>query len=296
MGGDTFHVRGHLSPEVLNPAFDTFKRICASGMSVYAIAGNHDLTSELSTELGNAMQSLATIDGFHAITKPTVNGDVILIPWVKDLDHLRAMLTKLSAGKNAANMDVVIHAPVNGVIKGIPDHGLEASELQALGFRRVWSGHYHNAIDFGSGVYSIGATSNQTWSDPGTLAGFWTVEDGKEPQHYETAAPKFVDYDERKPGSEYAGNFVRIKLKEASQAEIDAAREDARLAGALGVVDHSSRKRDVTRGASTAAAGASLEASVGTYIADTMQTPLDRGRITIEALAILSDARSKGAE
>src|SRR5690349_9573673 len=71
LAGDLFHVRGKIDPEVLNPTIECFKRICATGVKVYAITGNHDLKGKNSTKLGNAMQSLDELDGFTAVTEPT---------------------------------------------------------------------------------------------------------------------------------------------------------------------------------------------------------------------------------
>lgn len=292
LAGDLFHVRGRIEPSVFNPTMDTFKAICAMGIEVDAIAGNHDLEGKDATALGNAMQQLSTIKGFTAHVKPVLKDDLLFVPWIENVDQLRKVLAKLAGHKRASEIDVIIHAPVDGVLKGLPDHGLKPAELKALGFRRVWSGHYHNAMDFGDGVYSVGATSHQTWGDPGTKAGFWVV-DGTRALFEETRAPLFKNFKEGDNPDDYVGAYARIQLSEVTSEELEAARAALRDAGALGIVDHSSRKRTSSRGGTTAKAGASLEASVGAFIDKDLKTDLDKGRVTTMALDVLNEARNR---
>ena len=291
--GDLFHVRGRIEPEVFNPTHACLKEIAERGVEIIAIPGNHDLQGKEASALGNAMQTLGEIKNFRVVTKPELIDDVIMIPWIEDLAQLRDKLSKLAGSKQASKLDVVIHAPVNGVLKGLPDHGLEASELQALGFRRVFAGHYHNALELLPGVYSVGATTHQTWSDPDTNAGFWMV-DGGACEFSPTSAPLFVNQatttvDE----NAVKGNYVRIQLKEADADEIDKLRRDLIDAGAAGVVDHASRKRTTTRTGSVAAAGATIEASVGEFIDKELETKLDKSRITIMSMEVLRTAQQR---
>lgn len=295
MAGDTFHVRGKVIPEVLNPVMDTMRRVCASGVEVFAIAGNHDLSTASSTKLGNSMQALDEIPGFTAVTAPSLFGDVMMIPWIEKLDELRA-----TAAKHANKQhDLIIHAPLNGVIKGLPDLGLDPSECEAWGYRRVFIGHYHAHRVFQNGsVISIGSTSHQCWSDPGTLAGFLIVHDDRV-EHHESQAPKFVNIDSEADIAPQAlkGNYARLRLKDADAKTLTAAHAAVEQAGALGWVDHSSKKRDVVRPMSSAAGNMTLEVSVANYVLHHTKAPgLDKRRIAQDALAILTQARSVGDE
>jgi hypothetical protein len=290
LAGDLFHVRGKITPSVMNPTIATFKRICVEmGLKVAAIAGNHDLEDVFSNTLGNAMQALDEIPGFTAITQPTVlDGGVFMVPWIQDLDELRKTM---AWGVGRAG-DLVIHAPVNGVIKGIPDHGLEADELKMLGYDRVFAGHYHNQIDFGGGVWSIGATSHQNWSDPGTLAGWLMVDDNGVGQ-IESNAPKFVNVDkpiglgEAIPDN-IRGSYVRLRLQDEEEAAILLTRKACEQVGALGIVDHSSKKRPTIRGVTNVAPGLTLAAAVTSFARDHLETKLDRDRIATMALDVLT--------
>lgn len=298
LAGDLFHVRGKLNPEVLNPTIETFKRILAMGVSVYAIAGNHDLVGKHSTKLGNAMQALDELDGFTAITEPQLivtrdDGCVYMVPWIEDLDELRAVCINSAA----ADRDLIIHAPLNGVIKGLPDHGLDPVEVKAWGYRRVFIGHYHHHQQPQPGVYSIGATTHQTWSDPGTLAGFLLV--GVDVEHRESLAPQFVNIDDVAdidPLS-VSGNYVRLRFKDADADTLSAAREALEAGGALAWVDHSSKKREVTRGQSSGTKNVTLEVSVASYVANHLDVgKLSKKRVAVAALDVLREARTVGSE
>lgn len=280
-GGDLYHVRGRIEPSVFNPTFAAIKALHEEypALLSYAIPGNHDLEGKHSSQLGNAMQALETIDRFTVSTKVEKHGDVIVIPWFHDLNELREIL-RVQAGVHLAfgtldKTDVIIHAPVNGIIKGIPDHGLEAAELAAYGFRRVFSGHYHDhKVMEGGKVISIGATTHQTWNDPGTKAGFLLVWEDRIEFH-ESAAPKFIDLHDHDIGDAEAladlvgGNFVRFKADDVTAREIEEWRENLKAAGAKGSLIIANKKRpDTTRTATTISASKTLEASTAEFIAN----------------------------
>lgn len=296
IAGDLFHVRGSIAPSVFNPTFDAFEIICAKmGIDVEILPGNHDLEGKDSNKLGNAMQQLDKIDGCHVVIAPEVtdDGEAVMIPWIEDLDELRLVMQR-HADKTK---DLIIHAPLNGVIQGLPDHGLEAGYLAKLGYRRVFCGHYHNHKEFPGGVYSVGATTHQTWSDPDTLAGFLLVYPDRV-EHRETKAPKFVNHDggDLIVGNLYKSNYVRLRMKNATEDEIKARREQLLNCGALGIVDHSTKKREITRGVSTPT-NVTLEVSVATYVKDHLSVgDLSKKRIVIDALDVLREARTVGTE
>lgn len=294
VAGDLFHVRGAIHPSVFNPTFETFKRIATDmGVDVEIEPGNHDLEGKHADQLGNAMQQLDMIDGIVVITKTEVTDDAVMIPWIEDLDDLRAEMAKHAD----ATKDLIIHAPLNGVIKGLPDHGLDPDELAKLGYRRVFCGHYHNHKEFAGGVYSIGATTHQTWSDPGTAAGFLLVYPDRV-EHHESRAPKFVNHDggDLIDKRQFDGNYVRLRMKDVTDDEIEARRKQIEECGAKGIVNHSTKKRDVTRGVSSTA-NVTLEVSVARYVEKHLECGnLSKKRIAIAALDVLTEARTVGTE
>jgi len=237
--GDLFHVRGKVSPSVLNPTLETYKRITEElGLKVYIIAGNHDLQGKESDDLGNAASSLREV-GCEVINQPTLINDFLFVPWISSVEELKDLLEKQAERKlvHPEVVDVFIHAPVDEVLPHIPSHGLTPEFLGDLGFNQVFSGHYHNHRDLDNGVYSVGALTHQTWGDIGSKAGFLIVK-GSEVIHYPSNAPEFLDLTECEP-EEFpdlcANNYVRMKVKDASISEIEELRETLFELGAEGV-------------------------------------------------------------
>lgn len=299
LAGDLFHVRGSIDPEVLNPVVECFKKISYMGIDVHALAGNHDLSGKYASELGNAMQSLSQIKGFTAVTNPTVvhnygtDGHCVMIPWIEDLTELRKVMKQYVN----PNMHLIIHAPVNGVIKGIPANGLTPKELADLGYKNVFVGHYHNHVDFGDGVYSVGATTHQTWSDPGTTAGFLEVKDrGESVIHHDTQAPKFINIKMHSDLSpEVRGSYCRIQLQNPKEELLQEVKEYLTSNGCAGFVDHSVKTKTVTRKGQSSA-GTSTQVAVATYVAKTLDTgEMSKKKIAVESLDILAEAEQREA-
>ena len=76
----------------------------------------------------------------------------------------------------------MIHAAVDGVIDGLPSHGIAAADLEVYGFNRVYFGHYHKELT--EKVIPVGATTHQTWGDIDSHAGFIIVGDDDTIYHH----------------------------------------------------------------------------------------------------------------
>ncbi|SUE95853.1 Calcineurin-like phosphoesterase superfamily domain [Ectopseudomonas mendocina] len=241
--GDLFHVRGSVSPTVLNPAIDLFKKITGLGVQCRILTGNHDLESRDSEALSSACETLRTVEGVDVVSEPKLFADdkVAMIPWYDSMDRVRAEIESIvvELGGAAHEWTLIIHAPVNGVIAGLPDHGFWSAELAKYGFKRVFSGHYHNYKSFPGNVYSVGASTHQTWNDVNTLAGFLIVDD-KTVSWIESGAPKFIDYnaswDDDQAIEHCKGNYVRVRLGEATDEEVTFIRDHVMALGAAGCV------------------------------------------------------------
>lgn len=269
--GDVFHERGKVSPLVLNPAIDTFQEITESGVMIRIISGNHDLARRDSERLSSAITALE-MPGVAVINEPTLfkQDNVYMIPWFDKLADLKEQIEKAPKG-----VTLILHAPMNGVIRGLPETGLDPAWLAKLGFERVFSGHYHNHKQFPGEVYSIGATAHNTWSDVGSKAGFLVV--GDEVKYFKSRLPEFLDLDQLALGDyEYEeiklmvdGNYVRIKSEESSNSETEKLREELREWGAKGILIRPNPKGSTSRSSSVAASisgGASIQQSVTEYV------------------------------
>mgnify|MGYP002737179058 CR=1 FL=1 len=274
--GDLFHVRGSIDPEVFNPVWDTIVRILNRGVRIYAIPGNHDLSTRDTTVLGNAIQTLSRLENFHVITEPAatiLSGmKVALVPWYSKIEDLKKALGQLMDDIETSDpvglYDLVMHAGISGVLPNL-DHGLSAEEVAGWGFKRVFAGHYHNHKIMEDGkVVSIGALTHQTFSDVGTKAGFLLV-DNANVSYRASRAPSFVDIDPDTDEEEIPlradGNFVRVRGFKLTDKEVNVMRQGLLDMGARGVTIQVAREVSTARSTSTAK-GMSLEASVSDYV------------------------------
>lgn len=299
--GDLFHVRGSIAPSVLNPTLDCYKRILSMGVKIVILAGNHDLEGADSTRVGSAITSLEGV-GCKVINTPRAGlhmaGDrIIMIPWIKSVGELKKAIEDAVASdpKGVADVDLMIHAPIDGVIPGLPDHGLDAAWLASKGFRRVFSGHYHHHKDFGNGVYSVGALAHHTWSDVGSKAGFLIVSD-TDVRWFKSRAPEFVEITGATDAHDIPlivdGNYARAKINSTKEKDVQDMRAFLEGAGALGVVILAQKDLGAAPRDNSAAAvkkGESLEASVAGFVkASAMRAPDDLTKLCLD---ILGEAR-----
>lgn len=299
--GDLFHTRGSLDPEVFNPVIEAIKGLTWDGYRIVAIPGNHDLKSNETTELGNAFQSLKGTNGFGIITQPKLLDSLPLamVPWIPKLDDLKAVVEALAEEAvrrgTLAKTDLVLHAGIDGVLSGMPAHGLTPAYLAGLGFRRVFAGHYHHHCSFEDGqVWSIGATTHQTASDIGTRAGFLIVDDDQV-VYRASHAPSFVEVSDETDPDGIAdivdGNYVRVRGLKFTDAEEASFRDELVKLGAKGVVMNVERETTNARTGTTAAAKAkSLEVSVADFIE--RQGLAHKDAVKARAAAIISSVRA----
>lgn len=311
--GDLFHVRGNVAPSVLNPTIEAFRTWVDMGIKFHIIPGNHDLESKDAKALTNATMALSQINGVSVYNEPTLvnkaGRNFLVVPWVDGVDPLRERLTHLALNEHdeiRAETTLMIHAPMNAVIKGIPDHGLFPEELAALGFKRVYVGHYHNHKAFTGDVYSVGALTHQTWNDIDTVAGC-IIDHGDQVDHHLLNAPSFVDVDRilaqvsASLGPKKAwdgiedyvrGNYCRMKVPTpADETAVKGARKALLDMGAEGIsLRVEPTAAPVSRGGSVKTENVPLRDSVTSY-ADSKGGPL-KEQIQKEALDVLSEVEA----
>jgi DNA repair exonuclease SbcCD nuclease subunit len=271
--GDLFHVRGKVNTSVLVPVIEFFNKWKVGGITTIAISGNHDLESNDTTTYGSMVYALYSSGVYSSSDKwwSVAGTSIIMVSWHSNVVDLKKTLDDLSNSTPTVDKektDLIIHAPVDEVIIGIPSHGLDAAYLASLGFKRVFSGHYHNHVDFKNNVWSIGATTHQTWGDVGSKAGYLIVDE-KEVNWRSSHAPKFVDAN-KIPESEMLeavdGNYVRFTVEDATQEEIGIVRKELRDLGAKGIIINAVTTKSLISGTrvSTANLG-SLDKSISEY-------------------------------
>lgn len=313
MAGDIFHVRGSVSPTVLNATKDMLAKCNDDfGTEFIIIPGNHDLEGKESTRLGSAVTALESI---HVTVRNETYSDdqlrAVLFPWFESVSKLKAELETWKPGPGVCR-DAIIHAPIDGVIPGLPMHGLDPEYLAGLGYRRVFAGHYHNhkqmhpgvamgdpATDsrFYGEVYSIGALAHRTWSDVGTRAGFLMVYPDRV-DWMKSHLPEFVDLTrlvDLEPDEiplMVDKNYVRVRVEASKVKDVEAARAELIKMGAAGVLVQTQPKpaaETAREGAPSVKSGASLEVSVGEFVKS--MKDVDHAAVAVEAMAVLGSLK-----
>lgn len=299
--GDVFHLRGAISPTVLNPVMEMYAKLIKAGFKVYMISGNHDLETEHASPLASTITALQGI-GVTVISEPRVYGiegvQYGFIPWTKDIPTLKSQISNMATRTSAEYPYVLIlHAPLNGVIKGLPDHGLTPTDFDGMPFQHVFCGHYHNHVSFGyagGAITSVGALTHQSWSDAENLAGYVIYHpDTNQLDHHETNAPQFlrVEFNNlgKLPDAVFVDNYVKVIGGEFTDPDdIATIKEDLILRGAKAVtVEGLTRKPTATRGVTGPSEAPTLDGILSEYIDRTYPGDVDTKSL---ALGYLRDA------
>jgi DNA repair exonuclease SbcCD nuclease subunit len=295
VAGDIFHVRGSVAPLVLNPAMNCFKDIVDSGIKVFLLAGNHDAELKDVTRLSSAITALEGVGATVVNETLAYSADkvtIMMMPWHERLDELKSRIEAISPTARPY-IDLILHAPLDGVLAGISAHGLDPEWLASLNFRNVFCGHYHHHKEAAPNVWSIGAMAHHTWSDVGSKAGYLLVDD--KVTWRKSHLPEFIDIsrDMDKADAELLaeGNYVRCKTGDLTAKEVQAIRDWLGGCGARGVIVQAVKEATKTREASTIKAGESLASSTGAYI-DKLDADVDKVALNKLCQDILLEAEA----
>lgn len=293
--GDLFHVRGKLAPSVINPVRNFFREQDANDMETVILSGNHDLESEDADELTSSVTAISSPNTLAINDACEISSDpmIYMIPWRSNLSALREEIKVLNEKADPTNpYDLIIHAPMNGVLMNIPSVGLNASEFDGMNFKRVFAGHYHNHKQISDNVYSVGATGHQTWNDPGTQAGWCLVYDDKVEFHA-SKQPQFVTVPvgtTEEDMIEVDGHFIRADIEDPTPEKIIALREYVLGFGAAGVTIRNliGKKESTREGGETVSAVDSLVDSITKFA-----TEKHSKKVAVECARILKEAEKE---
>ena len=306
IAGDILHSRGVIDPEVLNPLRTTIERIIDMGVTIYAIPGNHDLKSAETNELASSIQNLQQVgltggafQVFNAVSYiGHVDGNLAFVPWRNTQEALMKDLADLAArpGIQLDQTDVFIHAGIDGVLSGMPAHGLTHTKLASFGFRRVFAGHYHNHKDFGNSVFSIGATTHHNWGDVGTRAGFLLVDDTSV-KFRTSQAPSFIDISGMSEDDmllTVPGNYVRFRGPAMTKEQVEELRTALRTMGALGVSVEVPLTGSVLRSTAPKASAMTTEQSIEAFVTAVppVSTRITAEQVTRRAIEVLHESQA----
>jgi hypothetical protein len=194
---------------------------------------------------------------------------LVLLPWIKDKEKT---FKEFLVYKSCEKTYYFMHAPLDGAIPGLRLPGIDPKEL-AVENGAVFCGHYHNHKEFPGNVYSVGALTHNTWSDVGSKAGFIILDTNTNKiTFHASAAPRFVELDGSMTFGEMEleadGNYAKVKISDATSAEIAALRKRLMDAGAkqVTIISEPKDKEGPVRGGAVTCSVGSLEASIESYI------------------------------
>ena len=217
--GDLFHVKGKIDTSVLVPSIECLKEIRSQFDQAFFVTGNHDLAFANGEEYGNSM--FISQCNADVITETYAQHNLGFIPWQRSIEQWKKEFEKLI--ENPRIRYVFTHAPIDGVIKGLPAGGITQDYIESTGFKgKIFAGHYHNHKVVSEQLISVGALCHHTWSDVGSLSGCIFLDTVTDRWAWlEGETPKFVDLDQTAKdysAEEYAetcaGNYVRLTTDE----------------------------------------------------------------------------------
>lgn len=271
--GDMFHVRGSISPVVLNHVKECYEKITKElELPIFVLAGNHDLETSKSIFSANASSALSN----NQITIVCARDATLFFPeklcmisWhdrqAELIELIRQTREQIANNSDPREWTLVIHAPLNSVIVGIPETGIDPQTLEDVGFGLVLSGHYHNHKQLTEHVFSVGALLHHNWGDIGSLAGYLLVDDNLCVTHCQTSAPCFIDFMLEEDDSNISGNYIRLSGVMDSDEDITEAKKTLITMGAKGVVASVMKSTTATSASERRVKLDSLETSVMEY-------------------------------
>lgn len=280
--GDIFHVRGRVAPSVLNPVVDLYDEIVNDiGLKVFLLAGNHDLEFEDANRIGNSGEALRHTGVRVVSDEPFFEFErgVLMIPWHAKQNALLDAIDAATEDENVDEVTLMIHAPVNEIIPGLPDHGIDPDVLASYGFKNVFVGHYHNHKEVRPNVFSVGALTHQNWGDISSKAGYLIVQNDGSVQHFETSAPKFIDLENlsEEDFDTIAGNYVRARIEIEDEKEVQTYRDMLldELGAAAALILPLRKDKVITRTGAAKTNLDRLEDSIAHYIKGSTAIPDD---------------------
>lgn len=177
MLGDFWMVRHTLPVKLLIEAREIMASWFEQGVSRFdVLVGNHD---QIDLDGRNALEVFDGLgDGTFVHTEPGWTAAGFWLPYRHTHDEIRAVLTAAAAQIDATHPPVLfahiglLGAWMNNTKRD--DFGFPASEIVALGFKRVLCGHYHRHNTVQKGVLYVGSPYQVSYAEAdqekGTLA------------------------------------------------------------------------------------------------------------------------------
>lgn len=238
-GGDTFNTRGLIRTSCFDFLYQTRKKWLSSGVHNHIdIVGNHD--QEDKDGHIHPMRVFSQFgDNWHVVDEPTfipTSCGFHCFPYMADLEsEIKTISTSKRKGRVA-----IVHTGVHGAFKNdgeLDDFSIWPKAFK--GFKRVFSGHYHNRHLYGDIIQYIGSPFQHSFSEMDQEKGVLIYDDEKDtvefcpidgPRHYEIK----VQWDDgkkiiEKPDGITKSDIVRVRVHGTSDQVSLVTRNDFKI-------------------------------------------------------------------
>ena len=289
--GDIFHVRGTISPSVMNPVINTFREIIDMGITPVLLCGNHDSEFRLVNDVGSAISAFREIGCLIANSDFSLDVDdrkVVMIPWEPNAEKFQKTIENWGNAINDQKWILICHAPLSDVLPSMNNAScFSHTDIKSWAGDNcdiVFAGHIHNHKDLGQRVYSVGAIAHHNWRDVDTKAGFIIVKDNA-PRFFASHAPRFVEINGSMSEDEILlladGNYIRATVT-MTEAEIKDLRTQLEKAGARGVTIICHQKAEDRANRMEIKTSESLESIVSRYTAEKLKKDPKNAKIVFD--------------
>ena len=171
--GDTFDRRKYINFFTLKRSREMFfDKLCAKGIQVHMLAGNHDTYFKNTNDVNSVDLLLQEYSNINVISKPTIinvkNTNICMVPWVCPENYNDCMSVI-----SDTNADICMgHFEIQGFAmhRGMPSQeGLSRELFRKFDF--TFSGHYHHRSS-SDGIHYLGNPYELTWQDYNDTRGF----------------------------------------------------------------------------------------------------------------------------
>lgn len=234
--GDLFHMKQGEPTSVVVPTTEMFNYAFDDFDDFDLVAGNHDFEFVDCPRFG-ASTNLISDESAFTRTQNWDGINVGFIPWQNSVDGWKtALADEMEMYGSFKDGFIFTHCPIDGVIRGIPESGINQEYIESIGFEgTIFAGHYHNHKEVSKQLISVGALCHHTWSDVGSKAGYIILDtETGQWEFFPSKAPRFIDLD-KNPSATIKGNYARITV-EGSIEEAYEIKKELKAKGALEAV------------------------------------------------------------
>lgn len=242
--GDLFHHRATIDVSVFNATYKVLQSYKTLGITIYAIAGNHDQVDN-STVPVSALHSMEDI--VHVIEQPEVleledGTELVALPYSKDKDFILSNMQKLrDQCKNPNEAIMMCHLGINNAVVGsgmltmTDEYTLK--DLMYDKWKYVVVGHYHQPQLLEYNSFYCGTPVQNNFGDERVgeelYNGFFVIDTSKryDVQFVPIIAPRFVTLSsaedlENADESLLKENYVRIKANADDATQLQTKLDD----------------------------------------------------------------------